>query len=149
VLVAVALAPVLVTPHDVGVPTHPERRRFTAAYKLKIITEAARCSQPGETAALLRREGLYSSHLAAWRAAERRGELTGPVPRRGPVPTPPDPSARRVAELERQLAKATARAERAEALVEVPKKVAALLDQLRAASDASNMASNAAPSEPR
>ncbi len=127
---AAALAPVLVTAHDVGVSAKPTRRRFTAAYKQRIIAEAARCREAGEIAALLRREGLYSSHLAAWRAAERRGELTGPAPRRGPTPTLPDASAKRVAELERQLAKATARAERAEALVEVQKKVAALLDQL-------------------
>jgi len=119
---AAALAPVLVTAHDVGVSAQPTRRRFTGAYKLRIIAEAARCREAGEIAALLRREGLYSSHLAAWRAAERRGELTGPAPRRGPAPPPPNPSARRVAELERQLAKATARAERAEALVEVQKK---------------------------
>ena len=106
---AAVLAPVLVRPHDEGVPAKPERRRFTTAYKLKVIAEAARCTRPGESAALLRREGLDSSHLAAWRAAERRGELAGPPRRRGPAPTSPDPSAPRVAELERQLAAATAR----------------------------------------
>ena len=129
-----ALAPAVLLAHDVGVSASPRRRRFTAAYKLKIVTAADACTQPGDLAALLRREGLYSSHLAAWRAARRRGELTGPAPRRGPTPAPPDPSARRIAELERQLARVTARAERAEALVEVQKKVAALLDQLRPSS---------------
>jgi len=150
-LVAATLAPVLVTAHDVGVSAKPDRRRFSVAYKLKVIAEAAHCTQPGEIAALLRREGLYTSHLAAWRAAERRGELAGPAapaPRRGPAPTPPDPNAKRIAELERQLAKATARAERAEALVEVQKKVAALLDQLRTASEATS-ASGDAPNGPR
>jgi hypothetical protein len=87
-------------------------------------------------AALLRREGLYSSHLAAWRAAQRRGELAGPARRRGPKPTPPDLHATRLADLERQLARATARAERAEALVAVQKKVAALWDQMLPPSDA-------------
>lgn len=125
-----ALAPALLLAHDVGVSASPARRRFTAAYKLKIVTAAAACAQPGDLAALLRREGLYSSHLAAWRAAHRRGELTGPAPRRGPAPTPVDPNVKRVADLERQLTRATARAERAEALVAVQKKVAALLDQL-------------------
>ncbi len=120
---AAVLAPVLVRSHDEGVSAKPERRRFTAAYKLNIITEAARCTRPGESAALLRREGLYSSHLAAWRAAERRGDLAGAARRRGPAPTPPDPGARRIAELERQLAAATARAEHAEAIVAVQKKL--------------------------
>ena len=87
-----ALAPAVLLAHDVGVSASPRRRRFTAAYKLKIVTAADACTQPGDLAALLRREGLYSSHLAAWRAARRRGELTGPAPRRGPTPAPPDPS---------------------------------------------------------
>lgn len=102
-----------------------------------MLEEAARCTKSGELGALLRREGLYSSHLAAWRAAERRGELAGGAParRRGPAPTPADPNVKRVAELERQLRRATARAERAEALVEVQKKVAALLEQLHPLSD--------------
>ena len=132
-----ALAPAASLAHDVGVSEtpHPARRRFTAAYKLKIVSAADACTQPGDVAALLRREGLYSSHLAAWRAARRRGELTGPARRRGPTPTPVDPNVKRVAELERQLARATARAERAEALVEVQKKVAALLDQLLPSKD--------------
>lgn len=130
-----ALAPAALLAHDVGVSASRARRRFTTAYKLKIITAADACTKPGEVAALLRREGLYSSHLATWRAAHRRGELTGPVPRRGPAPKPVDPGVKRIAELERQLAKATARAERAEALVEVQKKVAALLDQILPSSD--------------
>ncbi len=123
---APALASVPLIVHDTGVSTSPSRRRFTAAYKRTILRDAARCTQPGDLAALLRREGLYSSHLAAWRAAERRGELAGPTRRRGPAATPVDPQAKRVAELERQLAKATARAERAEGLVALQKKVAEL-----------------------
>jgi len=124
-----ALAPAQLIVHDTGVSASPSRRRFTAAYKRSILRDAARCTQPGDLAALLRREGLYSSHLAAWRAAERRGELAGPTKRRGPVATPVDPQAKRVAELERQLAKATARAERAEGLVALQKKVAELFGQ--------------------
>ena len=130
-----APAPTALLAHDVSVSAAPARRRFTAAYKLKIVTTADGCTQPGDLAALLRREGLYSSHLAAWRAAHRRDELTGPAPRRGPAPTPVDPTVKRVADLERQLARATARAERAEALVEIQKKVAALLDQLHPSKD--------------
>lgn len=112
--------------HDVQVPAKTKRRRFTAGYKLKIVREAEGYKQAGEVGALLRREGLYSSHLADWRRARERGELVN-APKRGRKAKPVDPSAKRVAELERQNAKLLARAERAEALVELQKKVAALL----------------------
>ena len=112
--------------HDVRVSSKIPRRRFTAVYKLKIVREADACSQPGELGALLRREGLYSSNLVTWRRARDRGELVN-APKRGRKPKAVDPIARRVAELERQNAKLLARAERAEALVELQKKVAALL----------------------
>ena len=105
-----------------------ERRRFTAEYKRKILEEAERCTRSGEVGALLRREGLYSSHLAVWRRARARGELTGLAPRkRGPKPRPVDPNAKRVVDLEREVRRLRARAERAEALVEVQKKVSELL----------------------
>ena len=112
---------------DVGMPEKAQRRRFAPAYKRKILQEAASCRQPGELGALLRREGLYSSHLAAWRQAQRRGELAGPARRRGPARSPDTPLTARIAQLERQLAVAVKRADRAEAIVEVQKKVAALL----------------------
>lgn len=115
------------TTHDVGMSEKAQRRRFTAAYKLKVLQEADRSRQPGALGALLRREGLYSSHLAAWRAARRRGELAGLASRRGPPRRVPDPQAVRIIQLERQLAAAVKRADRAEAIVEVQKKVAALL----------------------
>ena len=54
-----------------------QRRRFTAKYKQRILREAAACTKPGELSALLRRERLYSSHLAAWKAQAERGELAG------------------------------------------------------------------------
>src|SRR5919205_1081908 len=68
--------------HDVQVSAQTKRRRFTAEYKLKIVREADACTKPGELGALLRREGLYSSHLVDWRRARERGELLKP-PRRG------------------------------------------------------------------
>jgi len=111
-------------------PEKAQRRRFPAAYKLKILQEAAQATKPGELGALLRREGLYSSHLAAWRVAQRRGDLAGPARRRGPPRQAPHPQAARIAQLERQLAAAVKRADRAEAIVEVQKKVAALLGEL-------------------
>jgi transposase len=113
---------------EVEVLGKAERRRFTAEYKRKILEEAERCTRSGEVGALLRREGLYSSHLAVWRRARARGELTGLAPRkRGPKPRPVDPNAKRVVDLEREVRRLRARAERAEALVEVQKKVSELL----------------------
>src|SRR5437773_12299566 len=68
------------------------RRRFTAAEKLRVLREADGCTKPGELSALLRREGLYSSHLSTWREARRRGELAGLAPcARGPQANPIDP----------------------------------------------------------
>src|SRR2546428_6364272 len=105
-----------------------QRRRFTAEYKGRIVREADRCTKPGELGALLRREGLYSSHLTTWRAARDRGELEGLSPKqRGPKAAPPDPREKRIAEQEREIARLTKRAERAEALVELQKKLAVLL----------------------
>src|SRR5882672_889639 len=79
------------------------RRRFTAAEKLRVLREADGCTKSGELSALLRREGLYSSHLSAWRAARSRGELAGLTPRRrGPQAKPTDPRDKKIVELERQ-----------------------------------------------
>jgi len=104
------------------------RRRFTAAEKLRVLKEADRCTRPGELSALLRREGLYSSHLSTWRAARRNGELAGLAPRpRGPKAKPVDPRDRKLAEQSREIARLQARLERAEGLIELQKKVAQLL----------------------
>lgn len=105
-----------------------QRRRFTAEYKRRIVREADRCTRAGDVGALLRREGLYSSLLSSWRAARDRGELEGLAPKkRGPKATAPDPRDKKLRELERETARWKKRAERAEALVELQKKVAALL----------------------
>jgi transposase-like protein len=133
-----SLVPQLLHSHVTGVSPTRTRRRFTAAFKLKILEAAAQCTEPGDLGALLRREGLYTSHLAAWRAAARRGELAGLAQRRGPKPTPPDPSVKKIVALERQLARATARAERLEIIVELQKKVSQLLGLALPASDVSD-----------
>jgi transposase-like protein len=113
---------------EIEVAAKATRRRFSVEYKRKIVREADACKTPGAIGALLRREGLYSSHLTTWRAARERGELAGPAPKkRGPVARVPDSRDKRIAELERETARWRKRAERAEALVEVQKKVAALL----------------------
>jgi transposase-like protein len=112
----------------VEVTAKAQRRRFSAEYKRRVLREAEACRRPGEVSALLRREGLYSSHLAAWRAARERGELAAlGSKRRGPKPERPDPRVKQIAELERANRRWQARAERAEALVEVQKKLAELL----------------------
>jgi transposase-like protein len=121
---------------EVEVVAKAQRRRFTAEYKRRILRAAEACRRPGEVSALLRREGLYSSHLAAWRAARHRGELAAlGSKRRGPKPKRPDARDQRIAALERELRRSQARAERAEALVEVQKKLAELLGLELPASD--------------
>src|ERR1700756_5860177 len=62
---------------EIEVVAKARRRRFTLEYKRKIVREADGCKTPGAVGALLRREGLYSSHLATWRAARERGDLAG------------------------------------------------------------------------
>jgi transposase len=106
-----------------------KRRSFSAEFKRRVLAEAGACTKPGEVGVLLRREGLYSSHLTEWRASRERGELDALAPKkRGPVAAPvPDARDREVDDLKRQLAKTTLRAECAEALIDIQKKVAALL----------------------
>src|SRR5262245_19198984 len=119
-----------VVPEDVQVAAKPRRRTYTAEYKRRILKVADACATPGAVGALLRREGLYCSHLVAWRRARGRGELAALAPqKRGRKPTSGDPRDRKIAELERQLAEMTGRAERAEALVDAQKNLAALLDR--------------------
>ena len=105
-----------------------QRRRFTAEYKRRILKEAARCMRPGEIGALLRREGLYASALTAWRAARARGELAGLAPKpRGPRARRVDAKDRQIAAQAREIAQWKVRAQRAEALIEIPKKASELL----------------------
>jgi hypothetical protein len=92
------------------------------------LREAEACSRPGEIGALLRREGLYSSNLVHWRKQRERGELEGlGQKKRGPLPKEKNPLADKVKVLERETARLRARAERAEGLVELQKKVSEIL----------------------
>ena len=107
----------------------PQRRRFTSAYKLRIVREAdSLADHPGEIGALLRREGLYSSHLTNWRRLRDQGALEALSQPRGRKPTP----ALEVenAELRRRLAKAEAELEKARTVIEVQGNVSALLGRL-------------------
>src|SRR6266853_5207055 len=103
------------------------RRRFTVEYKRKIVREADTCKTPGAVGALLRREGLCAAQLTTWRAARERGELAGAPKKRGPVRRVADPRDKRIVELGRETTHWRKRAERAEALVELQKQMAALL----------------------
>jgi len=98
------------------------RRRFTAQYKLQILRDADRCRESGELGALLRREGLYSSHLVTWRAARERGELGARGSR--PLGRKADPDRvlhARIAQLENENARLREKLDRAEGLIEVQK----------------------------
>lgn len=109
---------------EVEVVAKAERRRFTAQYKQKVLREADHCKQPGEIGGLLRREGLYWSNLANWRKQRERGELAGlSTKKRGPKRREKNPLAERVRELERDNTRLKRRAERAEGIVELQKKV--------------------------
>ena len=112
---------------ETEVVAKPTRRRFSLEYKRKIVREADGCKTPGAVGALLRREGLYSSHLAVWRATRERGELAGSSKKRGPAPHAVDPRDKTITTQAREIVRWKHRAERAEALVELQKNVAALL----------------------
>ena len=102
-------------------------RRFTAQYKRDIVRQADQCTKSGEVGALLRREGLYSSHLTHWRREIKRRELQALAPKkRGPKPSC-DARDQRIAELQRENARLKRRAERAELLVDIQKKVSSIL----------------------
>ena len=114
---------------DPEVPAKARRRTFTAKYKLEILEEADGCSKPGEIGSLLRREGLYSSHLSKWRDQREAGALAGLTPKkRGRKRRPVDPQARRVAELERENSRLRHKLEQAETIIEVQKKLSLLLE---------------------
>jgi transposase-like protein len=110
---------------DPEVVTRPKRRRFTTEYKLRILREADGCKQPGEVGALLRREGLYSSHLVLWRRQREQAAHTQlKSRRRGPKAKVQDP---RIKQLERENARLQRRLKRMALLLDIQKKVGALM----------------------
>ena len=114
------------TPPDPEVVERAHRRQFTAAYKLQILDEADGCHEPGQLGALLRREGLYSSHLRDWRQQWLQGTLSALAPhRRGRPPIPPHEV--ELARLRRENDRLSRQLAAAEAIVEIQKKVSALL----------------------
>ena len=115
-------------PPDPEVVAKPTRRQFTAAYRLRILEEADRCTKPGEVGRLLRREGLYSSHLTAWRKARRKGSLQGlSAKKRGAMPSERNPLHAKVRELEEKVARLEKELHTAHTILDVQGKVAGLL----------------------
>lgn len=104
-----------------------QRRQFGAEYKLKILEEADRCTEPGATSALLRREGLYSSHLSEWRAARRRGALGALEKRRGPKGKRRDPVATENEKLRKDNARLRRELAQAHTILEIQKKASEIL----------------------
>lgn len=101
-----------------------ERRRFSAEYKLRILAEADGCTGRGQIGALLRREGLYSSHLDKWRQQRQQGVLKALAPqKRG---RKPDPQAEEISRLRSENEQLRARLQRAEHIIDVQKKLAEL-----------------------
>ena len=112
---------------DPEVDSKALRRRFTAAYKRRILQEADQCGRGG-IAALLRREGLYSSHLTTWRMLRETGELAGLEPRkRGKKPVPRNPLAAENERLRRETQRLEKRLRQAETIINVQKKLCDLL----------------------
>ena len=112
---------------DSEVVARPQRRRFTAEYKLSIIDQADSAQGAGAVGALLRREGLYSSHLATWREQRKQGELDAlTAKKRGPKVFV-SPLMKENRALQAANARLTKKLKNAELIIEVQKKVAALL----------------------
>ncbi len=110
---------------DPEVSERPKRRRFTAEYKLRIVREADACKGDGDIVALLRREGLYSSQLSAWRRQRDGIAKAGlALRKRGRKAKAEDP---KLKELERENARLKRRLARVETMLEIQKKASALL----------------------
>lgn len=110
-----------------------KRRQFSAAYKLSVLEEADRCSEPGSIGELLRREGLYSSHLTVWRREREAGSLAALARRRGRKTTL-SVEQKRLAGLQAENARLKRELEQAHTIIEVQKKLSTLLGLPTAAS---------------
>ena len=107
----------------------PVRRRFTVQYKAKILAEADASTEAGQLGELLRREGLYSSHLTTWRRQRDKGALAGLTPKqRGRKARPKNPLADEVARLQRENKRLQEQLRQAELIIDVQKKVSEMLN---------------------
>jgi transposase len=111
---------------DPEVISKPQRRRYTAEYKLRMLQEYDACEQPGEKGALLRREGIYSSNISTWRRQYSQGGLEGLHEiKRGPKD---DPHSRENKNLRLENEQLKKRLQQAELIIEVQKKVSQILN---------------------
>lgn len=111
---------------DPEVPEKAKRRRFTADYKLRIVQAAERCTQTGEVGALLRREGLYSSHLTMWRQQVHNGTLRALAPKKRGPKRKRSVKDDELARLRRENQRLKKKLEHAEIALEVQKKLSEL-----------------------
>lgn len=124
---------------DPEVPEKARRRQFSAGYKLRVLKEADACDQRGQLGELLRREGLYSSHLTLWRRQREEGSLQSLSPRtRGRRPRVTNPLTKRVTDLERENDGLRKRLRQAELIIDVQKKVSLILGVTLDPSDATD-----------
>ncbi len=112
---------------DSEVPEKPKRRQFTAEYKRSIVAQAEACRDDGAIGALLRREGLYSSHLTTWRRQKKQGELDALAPKKRGRKSTANPLTDENQRLRKENARLSRRLEQAELIIDVQKKVSALL----------------------
>lgn len=113
---------------DAEVVAHARRRNFSPAQKRRILEEADRCSKPGEIGALMRREGIYSSALSTWRRQREAGDLAALAPqKRGPKTDPHRAETLHIAALTRERDALKSRLDKALLVIDVQKKLAALL----------------------
>ena len=111
----------------VEVVAKARRRQFSAAYKARILREAEACRATGQTGALLRREGLYSSHLVEWRRLRARGALEALAAKKRGRKSTRDARDHEIAKLSRENARLRRKLTQAEAVIEVQKKLSEIL----------------------
>ena len=117
-----------VNPPDPEVPEKAVRRHFTAEYKLNILRQAEVCREPGGVGALLRREGLYSSHLTTWRRQREEGILSGLKPKqRGRKANPRHPLQAENEQLRKENSQLQKRLKKAELIIDIQKKISQML----------------------
>ncbi|WP_426117482.1 transposase [Massilia sp. PWRC2] len=112
---------------DAEVVAVARRRKFSPAYIQRIVREADACTAPGAIGELLRREGLYSSHLSTWRSAVAASDAALQSPKRGPKPDPAKAADRQLARLQMENDKLRKQLGRAEQIIDVQKKLCDLL----------------------
>jgi transposase len=113
---------------DPEVSEKPTRRRYSAEYKLKILRQADKCTKRGELGALLRREGLYSSHLKTWQDQREKGTLHGLAPKkRGRKAIPKNPLSDELQQLRRENEQLKHKLKQTETIIDVQKKLCEIL----------------------